>query len=331
MKNKSLFALAPRLLKGGRGKHHPSGETKMRVIRTLAAAGVAALVASVASASPIVTTWNYTVGTAFDTSTTLWDPNPPSASGGSLTNTPSKLAWGIPGASGQQSSLVISNSPASDQANKTAINPDGELVTAIGHLPTFAPGEIGPTQIFTHNNFTIKSGSNTLDSVTAVGSLMLSEATPGVGGVHTFPPLPFGVNFKETVNFPSGNCVDNTPKPCADIFVISGGLNLPFWFNSNTDSLSLINPGNPDFVEYFIQIFPFVSSTPLTTLSPDACAAAGAPSPCQGFKTEEGQANNVQFAFSITTQPISIPEPGMLGLLAAGLVGLGFVMRRRQA
>jgi hypothetical protein len=311
----------------------------MRVLQTLVAASIAAA-ASMANAA-IITTWSYTVTSAFDVGTVCFDTAfvggtqvgvgcaVPTANPANTTTTGSSVSWGVPtnitglNPSLLQSSLVISGSPATSTIDTT--QPPFSLPTG-----TVPPGnEIGLTQTFTHNNNVIFPPS--LDFIDVTTTLLLTPLTPPGGAPGVTPPvsgpasLTFHINFQETPN--ATPCDPSGATVCPDIFVIGGGLN-NFSFFYDSDGVG----GDPA-QQYFVQIFPFPpgSTTLLQTLSDVACAKAGAASGCQGFITEENQANSVQFAFALTTEPFRVPEPGTLALFAAALVGVGFTVRKRQA
>jgi len=313
----------------------------MRVLKTLAVAGVAAGAAAMGSMANavIVNTWSYVVTSQFVLGSecfvnSLVDPTAQQGLG-CPTSTPdplftsvapdgSSVSWGVPFGQPPQSSLVISKSPATGKINTT---------TPPFSVPLFADGEIGPTQIFTHNNNVVLPPA--LDFITVLTTLSLTPIDPLGGAPGQVPPvtpqLPASftipVNFKETINF--GACdppsTQNPPVACPDIFV-AGAFN-PFSFSYDFDGIG----GDPA-QTYFVQIFPIGGSATLAPLSDAACIKAGASPGCIGFITEEGLSNNVQFAFALTTQPFSlVPEPGTLALFALGLVGLGYMVRRKQA
>ena len=59
----------------------------MRVVKTLAGAGLLALASvAIAAPSPLVTVWSYTATSAFDPTQTVFDPNPPTVAGGPTPN-----------------------------------------------------------------------------------------------------------------------------------------------------------------------------------------------------------------------------------------------------
>ncbi|MES2104542.1 MAG: THxN family PEP-CTERM protein [Pseudomonadota bacterium] len=228
--------------------------------------------------------------------TLAWSAQTYTAGGGSQTNLPDKLSWGQSGGSealgGTRSSLGI---------NPTAAN--GTVDT--NGLPAI-------TNTITHTNNVIDSSFATLATATLHNTLTLTPLLPTPGGAQVIPPIDFLIHFKETLNqAPCGFPVATT---CDDVFVIDfGSLNNSFVYDTNT---------------YFISIITTTGN--LTPLDPGACAAAGSPAGCLGFTTPENAVTPVTFAFLITSQPVTVPEPSQLALLAIGLLGLYFIRGRKS-
>jgi len=258
--------------------------------------------ASTVHAAPI-TSWTVTVDTKFDTTTIQ-------PTTGITTVSPTERRWGEPAVTnGTQSGLKITDTPST----KTV----------------FTNGAAVPNVSITHFNQPIFAPS--LSSVTILSSLTL--APDALSGTQT---IPFAINFLETTNDPgNGICADGTGRNtglnlngCADIFVISrDALNFPFFFDD--PDYNVDDPTTMLQRPYFISFFEATSGlNPLPAL---ACTAAGATAPCLGFRTAEEANTPFQFAARITTERVSIPEPGALALMGLGIGLMGLLHRRRRS
>lgn len=168
-------------------------------------------------------------------------------------------------------------------------------------------GAAQPANTYTHSNNVVQDGLATLRQATIQAQLQLRPT--GTIPYNTFSAT-YTVLFAETPN--QAPCAATSPanNPCNDIWVLQGSLNNSFTIGGD---------------QYF---FSFFAAPSLASLGAGVCAAAGAAPGCIGFTTIEGQENAVNFAMTITSQPISVPEPSSLALLGIGL--LGFVALRRR-
>lgn len=245
----------------------------------------------------IVNIWTVEVDTVFDTTTV--DP-----AGVTIVNDQS-LRWGTSTGEGQ-SGLDITDSPSTEQVVTNG--------AAVGNVSV------------THLNRPITGTS--LDSVDILSTLTLTPFSPP--GTGLLPAtITFKISFEETVNNANpcadggANGVGVNDNGCADIFVIDqNALNFPFFYD-------LDGAGDLPNLQYFISFFELTSG--LNPLPAAACTAAGVTSPCIGFRTPEGEDTTFQFAALITTEPVSIPEPGALALMGLGIGLMGLLHRRRRS
>lgn len=269
----------------------------MKLLSKLTGIGAALLLAS-SSASAIVTNWNFSVTSLFtDASYVNGSGTDPGAGVGTL-------SWGTSTGSGQ-SSLAVGNSPAS-----------GNVTTYLGLVPPATLPYLGFSTSLTHTNNPITGSS--LSTAVLTNRVTLDPTVPNNDALPV-QLFPFDIAFTETPN--SGTCAATSPTPCNDIFVLTGGL-----LNSSFSYDALDGDG---LRQYFVNIFPTTGGV-LGVLETTACIAAGKAAGCIGFTTPEGQATRLAFGFTISTQPLQVPEPGILALFGIGLMGL-FGWRRRQS
>ena len=268
----------------------------MKLVSKFAGIGAALLMAST-SASAIVNTWGYSVSSAFIYAS-YSDGNAGAIPGG----TPI-LSWGGPATNAGQSSLAVGNSPAL-----------GSVDTYLGLTPPQAAPYLGISTSLTHTNNPIYEPS--LTSAILGNSILLTPLDPAQAALAPFNFL-FNIAFTETTN--GGTCaVAGSPTPCNDIFVLTSGLlNSSFGYDDGS-GLST----------YYVNIFP-TDGNVLSQLEDNACIAAGVGLGCIGFSTPEGQATTLPFGFTISSEPLQVPEPGALALFGTALMGL-FAWRRRQ-
>lgn len=260
----------------------------------IAAAVIACSALTPAAAGPIVTQWDVDLSGIWSSRT----PGSVSISGDQQT-----LSWGVPSTpGGDQSSLVITNPAAGDTVD-----------TYIGS--TTIPNSFNADSVsLTHNNNVIQTGSS-LSTATLELDLKLTPLLPNPGSTTPIIPVSYKIDFNETPN--STPCAVSSPTPCNDIFVLlTGLLNTSFMYDSQ---------------EYFINAFPITSGGKLSVLPNAACLAAGAPNGCTGFTTPENQSTQLDFGFTVSTMPLSVPEPGSMALLGLALGALALTNRKRSA
>jgi hypothetical protein len=142
----------------------------------------------------------------------------------------------------------------------------------------------------------------------------------------------------ETPNAGSGGvCAGGRAIPtagCEDLF----GFNpttLNNLFQYNDVGLDGLWGTSDDFMrDYYASVFVLDDSGnpfQISQLLPGECTAIGLGTGCFGFRTAEAAQTSAQFAFAVTTDPISIPERGSLALAGLALAGLAGMRRRKQS
>jgi hypothetical protein len=305
-----------------------STKTKASVKR-LSSLGVALLLgASGSSAMAYVTQWNFDTSAFFITSDTVFGSGT-----GSQVNTAAELSWGATGGSfalgGDRSALTIGNPEFVHSSGDTINESLTGGVTVSGTVNTVTDGTLGPTDYglgvnITHWNNPISGSFATLTAGLIRDTLTLTPVLPNSLPSQPAPSIDFDFRFAETENVTSGSCLDGTPAgatPCPDLFGIAQPLDttldIPFVYDGQTYRLSVL------------VVDESTNASPFEVLS-DAECGEFTPSfgpGCGGFRTAEGAATTVQFAFAISTTPLFVPAPGPLSLFGLGLLGLGVARR----
>lgn len=306
----------------------------------ISAALVGLFSATLVVAAP-VSSWTYSTnatftGATFEASgigTTIWNA--------------SELSWGATGGdftvnSGNsgtnRSALTVGTSSSLTGGGPVS----GSVNTTVGGLPDFSLGQVGTGISITHWNNPISSDFRTLTGGQITDTLSLTPTLPaGYTGqaLVNAPTLVFNFLFLETPNTgnAAGLCANGVhysayPNGCPDLFGFNATtLNNAFQYNDIGDD-GLWGTADDFMRTYFASVFVFPATggaSPIQTLDSGECVALGLNSLCFGFRTYEAAHTTALFGFAVTTEPISVPEPGSLALLGLGLAGLGLAGRRR--
>lgn len=288
-----------------------------RWLRRLVVAAIATTALAAAPAWANVITWDYTVNTSFASPATGTSGNITAITSNGAANT--LLCWGNPGGT-PNTTAPCPNAGSITGSLRSALQIDpstetGSFNTVIG--TTIVAGDIGIATKLTHFNNPVSG--NSLTSATLKNTITLQAANP-LGSALPAWTKDFTINFTETPNEGSASaCPAPSTKACSDIFVLGGdALNESFLYGGDT---------------YFLHFFAVdKNGNALAALPSTACKAALVANGCHGFYTQEGQANPMWLGIAISTTPFGVPEPGALGIMGLGVLGIGlaFTLNRRR-
>lgn len=305
------------------------------------------LAASFATAGPLVTEWGYSTSVTFSNATWNQGTNAYPYYDGTTVATGSELSWGATGADFQNPDSNPSN--ATNRSALTAGNVATGALTGgvpatsaqlgrpvtLGYDANITGNEIGLGTSFTHwnnpiwNTYDSLAGAKITDTI-SLFPLVNPNGTYSASPVISGPTLIFNFHFLETTNSPDGGlCADGSqqtsvyPSGCPDLFGYQGTqvLNQAFTY---------------DDIDYYIQFLTLnedlsVDTIGVQQLAAGECRVLSLNPGCYGFRTLEGTETTARFGFAITSDPIDIPEPASLALLAMGLLGLGATVQRKRS
>lgn len=259
------------------------------------------------SASPIITSWDFIVDSAFTAATYTTGTGTPMETNNNFLfdagGDPTNLAWGSNANS--QSSLDIGS------GNNGTVSMNG-----------LASGTAEETSRLVHNNIVIPGASSVLETATLSTLLQLSPAGWGFPPVDLANTLAFDIFFKETPNI-GGMCGG---VPCEnDIFIITMPTGLTFNQGEGTlnEQFSILeHTYNTE-----LKLVSTQNGTGLSVLDNAICdRIPGAGNGCIGLTTFERQSNEFKVMMTIT----HVPEPSTILLLSLALFGIVASMRNKN-